>query len=160
MNSMNPGTVRKSGPATGPGASSHPESAQAELLRHAVHALSTARTSTECEERYVEAHLAALRAAAAVISARSVPRATSATGTARRGARCSVWSLLPPLAPELTEWADFFALTARKRVLAQSVPGTVSEREADDLLRQSAQFVQIVAGLLGLPMAHPLGIAV
>lgn len=129
---------------------------QFELLRSAVQALSSAQLSDQPGERYAESHLAALRAAAAVVSERG--RASNARG--RRGGPRSVWQLLPSLAPELAEWAEFFALTARKRVLAQSLPDAVTPREADDLLRQSAQFVQLVADSLQLPLAHPLGIAV
>ena len=65
--------------------------------------LAACRTSS-VSERYVEAHLAALRAAAALLAARSRPT--------RRSRLRSVWEVLPAVAPELTEWAVFFAGTA------------------------------------------------
>jgi len=58
-------------------------------------------------ERYVEAHLAALRAAAALLAARSKPSRSSQLR--------SVWEVLPQVAPELTEWAVFFAASAKRR---------------------------------------------
>ena len=56
-------------------------------------------------ERYAEAHLAALRAASAVLAARARP------ARVRRGPS-SVWTLLPEVAPELVEWSAFFAAGA------------------------------------------------
>src|SRR5699024_1252679 len=64
-----------------------------------------------------------------------------------------IWCLLPRVAPELTEWAQFFAV-----VLDESHSAApMSVREADDLLRQGEYFVQIIAGLLGLPPVHVTG---
>ena len=89
-----------------------------------------------------------MRAAAALVSARAVP-----TGQARPR---SLWDLLPSVAPELTEWAGFFAaVTSRHPSLAGSVPagqGQITAREADDLLRQAETFVELVCRALGLPM--------
>ncbi|HIV57879.1 MAG TPA: hypothetical protein H9902_07970 [Candidatus Stackebrandtia faecavium] len=95
--------------------------------------------------RYATAHLAALRAAAAVLAIRARP------ATKQRGQVTSVWRLLTQVAPELREWADFFAATARKRTMAQSgVPHVVSTREADDLARDAEHFISVVTALLGL----------
>jgi len=98
--------------------------------------------------RYVEAHLAALRAAAALLAARSRP--------GRRSQLRSVWEVLPQVAPELSEWAVFFAASARRRAAFERGSAVPGAREADDLLRQSEIFFELVQGALGLPMSQPL----
>jgi hypothetical protein len=63
----------------------------------------------------------------------------------RRGTR-NVWQLLAEVAPELEEWATFFASCSQTRAAAEAgVARLVSRREADDLLRQAEQFVGLVA---------------
>ncbi|MBQ1052512.1 chromosome segregation protein SMC [Micromonospora sp. C51] len=95
--------------------------------------------------RYAAAHLAALRAAAAVLAARARPAPT------RRHRITSVWVLLASVAPELDEWAGYFALGAGKRAAAEAgIPRVVSAREADDLLRAAEEFVTVVEAALGL----------
>lgn len=91
-------------------------------------------------ERYAQAHLAALRAAAAVLSCRATPT-TEPSRTRPR----SAWVLLAQVAPELTEWAQFFAAGARKRAAAEAgLGGVVTSREADDLLRDVQAFLSVV----------------
>jgi hypothetical protein len=98
--------------------------------------------------RYVCAHLAALRAAAAVLAAHE-PLATH-----RRGRPRSVWVLLPEAEPSLREWAAFFAAGADKRAAAEAgLPRAVTPREAEDLLHDAEVFVQIVEDALGLTPA-------
>jgi hypothetical protein len=99
-------------------------------------------------ERYVEAHLAALRAAAALLAARRKP--------SRNSALRSVWEVLPQVAPELTEWAVFFAASAKRRAAFERGSVGPGAREADDLLRQSETFFELVQEGLGLPMSRPL----
>jgi hypothetical protein len=95
--------------------------------------------------RYAGAHLAALRAASAVLAARARP----GPGRSRPA---SVWSLLATVAPELGEWAGFFAAGAAKRAAAAAgVAHAVTVREADDLLRDAEQFLDLVEDLLGPP---------
>src|SRR5262244_1422236 len=95
--------------------------------------------------RYATAHLAALRAAAAVLAARATP------APSRRSRLTNVWSLLVLVAPELSEWAAFFAATAAKRAAAEAgIPRVVSGREADDLLRSAEHFIAVVEVALGL----------
>jgi len=97
--------------------------------------------------RYATAHLAALRAAAAVLAARARPAAPHT----RRSRVTSAWSLLVLVAPEFSEWAGYFALGAGKRAAAEAgIPRVVSSREADDLLRAAEQFVVVVESALGL----------
>ena len=69
----------------------------------------------------------------------------------RRNRLTSVWALLTAVAPELGEWAAFFAAGASKRAAAEAgIPRAVTTREADDLVRAAEQFVEVVAGSLGL----------
>ena len=119
-----------------------------ELLDRARASLLSACHADTIAGRYVEAHLAALRAAAALLAARSRP--------SRRSQLRSVWEVLPQVAPELTEWAVFFAASARRRAALERGSAGPGAREADDLLRQSETFFELVAGTLGLPMSRPL----
>jgi hypothetical protein len=67
----------------------------------------------------------------------------------RRGASRSVWQLLREVAPELGEWAAFFAACSGTRAAAEAgIERLVSRRDADDLLRQAEQFVGIVRELV------------
>lgn len=99
------------------------------------------------EERYRLAHLAALRAAAAVLAA----DARRSPGSGPR----NVWAVLPTIAPELAEWAQFFEGSARLRSRLDSGVAFVSTRDADDLVRQVEAFLERVLIHLGLPMADP-----
>jgi hypothetical protein len=62
-----------------------------------------------------------------------------------------VWVVLPRIAPEFTEWAEFFAATARKRSAAEAGLPCVLSREADDLVREADAFVARIAHTLDLP---------
>jgi hypothetical protein len=63
------------------------------------------------------------------------------------------------VAPELGEWAGFFAAGAAKRAAAECGARTaVTLREADDLVRDVEHFMHVVEEVLGLarPLAwHP-----
>ncbi|GAB3281235.1 SAV_6107 family HEPN domain-containing protein [Parasphingorhabdus pacifica] len=87
-------------------------------------------------ERYVAAHLAALRAATAIVVAR---------GPRRVGDRpVSVWRLLGDVAPEFGEWAAFFAAGSERRAIAEAgIPG-VSDEQADRVLRRAGEFLDLV----------------
>jgi hypothetical protein len=92
--------------------------------------------------RYGNAYLAALRAAAAVLSVRATRSRAGSTGT--------IWSVLPAFAPQLGEWAAFFAAAAdRRAAIAAGRPATVTARDADDLLRNAQAFHQVVRTVLG-----------
>jgi hypothetical protein len=118
-----------------------------DLLERARVTLESACRTTEASERYRDAHLGALRAAAALVAARTVP-------TPRARPR-SVWQVLPGVAPELGEWAAFFAAcSAHRSVIDRG--GHISARESDDLLRQAEMFLEIVQDLLGVPLTVPL----
>lgn len=124
--------------------------------------LAEAAAASTAAQRYVAAHLAALRAGAAVLAARA--RSDAAGAGSRpgrsRGPR-SVWAVLSALAPELGEWAGYFAAGAGKRAAAQAgLPRAVTAREADDLLRDAEAFLAMVCAILGVPHQQPLSGAV
>jgi hypothetical protein len=122
-----------------------PHRTPAELLRLARQGLAEAAVTRPDGLRYATAHLAALRAAAAVLAARARPVPD------RRNRLTSVWALLTRVAPDLGEWAAFFAVGATKRAAAEvGIPRAVSTREADDLLRAAEQFIAVVEVALGL----------
>ena len=116
------------------------------LLESARHGLAAAEGEASAGARYVSAHLAALRAAAAVVAARAEPGAST-----RRRRPLSVWELLPKVEPALSEWAAFFAAGAAKRAAAEAgLPRAVSPREADDLLRDAETFLSLAEDALGV----------
>ena len=109
-----------------------------------------AAAARTCSERYLAAHMAALRAAAAMLAVRN------RTGSARGGPR-SVWEVLPRVAPEMGEWAAFFAATASRRAAVEAGRGDViTAREADDLLRDAEAFHHLVEASFGLPYQQVL----
>ena len=62
-----------------------------------------------------------------------------------------VWHLLAEVAPELGEWAAFFASCSDTRAAAEAgITRLVGRRDADDLLRQAEQFVGIVREIVPL----------
>lgn len=121
-----------------PEASSPPAGALSMLVqaRTCIH---DARTADRSNERYAMAYLAALRAALAVVLARSTFDDRSPTSAAR-----GVWQSLSALAPELREWAGFFAGHSERRVAAEAgVP--VPPDTAELLFERSNEFLDIVS---------------
>jgi len=121
-----------------------------ELLTLARRGLIEASASPSAPQRYATAHLAALRAAAAVLAMHAQPVAGR-----RRSRVTSAWLLLIKVAPELAEWAEFFAAGAAKRSAAEAGIAKVTVREADDLVRAAGQFVDVVQATLGLSAHQP-----
>ena len=110
-------------------------------LERAAESLREAITSTSVPERYAHAHVAALRATAALLAARAQP-----TAPPRRRRQKNAWVLLAEIAPELSEWAAFFAAGAAKRAAAESGSRrAVTEREAGSRLDRDV-FVATVGG--------------
>jgi hypothetical protein len=124
------------------------------LLAAARDGLTEATLAPVPGERYALAHLAALRLAAAVLA----DRAQSVPG--HRGRPLSAWRLLVRVAPELEEWASFFAAGAAKRSAAEAGLPVVTMRDADDLIRQTETFLEVVETTLGLSHQPVLGAAV
>lgn len=115
------------------------------LLTGARRALMEARATADPLERYAFAHLAGLRAAAALLADRARP------GAAKPRRPTSVWTLLEGIAPELAPWAAYFAAGAGKRAAAEAgLRGAVTTREADDLMRDAGEFLAMIETTLGL----------
>jgi len=118
------------------------------LLAAARRGLYESAVASRPVERYASAHLAALRCAAAVLAARARPEAPS---TRRSRPSRNAWVLLTQVAPELAEWAAFFAAGASKRAAAEAgLDGSVTAREADDLVRDAEIFLALVETTIGL----------
>ena len=114
-------------------------------LARAAESLSEAMAATDVPSRYAHAHVAALRAAAALLASRARPAA------GRRRPQKNAWILLAEVAPELAEWATFFAAGASKRAAAEAGSSrAVTEREAADLVRDADRFLGVVEKSLGL----------
>ena len=124
-------------------------------LERAAESLREAITSSAVPERYAHAHVSALRATAALLAARARP-----VTPPRRKPQKNAWVLLAEVAPELAEWAGFFAAGAGKRAAAESGSRrAVTEREADDLVRDADRFLALVEGSLGLTEHVPFRVA-
>lgn len=120
------------------------------LLETARTVLVDAAAADTAAERFCLAHLAALRTAAAVFADRGRP-----AGTRRR--LISAWVLLDVVAPELAEWAAYFAAAAPARAAVEAgAVSAVGKRAADDQLRSAEQFLALVErsiGMLSTPLA-------
>ncbi|UJB41569.1 SAV_6107 family HEPN domain-containing protein [Streptomyces sp. A1-5] len=123
-----------------------------DLLTKAQHGLTEAETLESANERFATAHLAALRAAAAVLAVRGRPEPTAR----RRKTIRSAWEVLPEVAPELAEWSAVFAAGAARRARAEAgIAGAASRRDADDLLRDAGMFLRLVERMLRLQPVLP-----
>lgn len=113
-----------------------------ELLAAARRGLTAAALADSAADRYANAHLAALRAAAAMLALRA------ARDTRHRGSR-NVWVLLARHAPEMSEWASFFSASATKRAAVEAGRSSVvTLREADDLVRDAETFLCLVESVV------------
>ncbi len=124
----------------------------AELLARASALLAESSVAREPGERFVAAHLAALRAAAVVLDVRGRP-------PARRGAArsLSAWVLLPLVAPELEGWAHVFAGAAARRAAVETGRSdAVTAAQAERHRRDADAFVGDVAALLGARLQQQL----
>jgi len=115
------------------------------LLSRADHELAAAYSATDPADRFVHAHLAALRAAAAVVALRGRP-------AGRRTGR-SVWALVEAVEPELASWSVYFAGGARTRAAIDAGRfDVVDAARADELVRCAEDFRDEV-GMLVDPTA-------
>jgi HEPN superfamily protein len=121
------------------------------LLSQAKTTWAEAVMEPSASEKYRASHVAALRAAAAILALRARPN----DGVRRRPT--SAWVLLEGVAPELAEWSAYFADSAQRRAAIEGGATTiVNDRDADDLLRAAGEFIAIVERMAG---ALPLGVA-
>jgi hypothetical protein len=120
------------------------------LVEQARSLLAEAAVAPNAAERFRLAHLGALRAAAALFAERAKP------GTGKRRL-VSAWVLVEAVAPELTEWAAYFAGTARMRDAVEAgAISAVSDRDAEDQFRAAEQFLLLVersCGFIAAPLA-------
>jgi hypothetical protein len=111
----------------------------AQTLARADTELLAAQFSGEAWERFTHAHLAAVRAAAAVVSSRGRPSG--------RGAPRTVWEMLVVVAPEMARWAALFADGARLRAALEAGRfEAVSVARADQALCDAEDFVDVARG--------------
>ena len=107
-----------------------------QMLARADAELLAAQFSAEAWERFTHAHLAAVRAAAAVVAARGRP--------AGRGAPRTVWEMLGLVAPDMTRWAALFADAARLRAALEAGRfDAVSAARAEQALCDAEDFVDV-----------------
>jgi hypothetical protein len=142
----------------GPGGFDVPAATFAYLERAAT-SLQEAITTTDVGMRYAGAHVAALQATAALLAARARPTASNGRSgrPGRSRAQRNAWVLLAEVAPEFAEWAAFFSAGAAKRAAAEAGSRrAVTEREADDLVRDADRFLGLVEESLGLTRHLPL----
>nr|WP_297424379.1 SAV_6107 family HEPN domain-containing protein [uncultured Actinotalea sp.] len=113
-------------------------------LRRSDEELVAAQLATEPHDRFRHAHLAALRAAAAVLPA---------THGRRRSRPRPVWEQLAQAAPELADWAELFAdgAVTRAAVEAGRTDGVTVER-AERTLAAAEDFQDVVRRRWGLPL--------
>ena len=132
----------------------HLPAATHSYLERSAESLREAITCPDVPQRYALAHVAALRATAALLAARAQPMAV------QRRRQKNAWVLLAEVAPEFTEWATFFSAGAAKRAAAEAGSRrAVTEREADDLVRDADRFLGLVETSLGLTGHAPFRVA-
>jgi len=123
----------------------HLPAATHSYLERSAESLREAITCSDVPQRYALAHVSALRATAALLAARAQP-----LPVAKRRQK-NAWVLLTEIAPEFSEWAAFFSAGAQKRSAAEAGSRrSVTEREADDLVRDADRFLGLVETALGL----------
>jgi hypothetical protein len=106
------------------------------MLARADAELLAAQFSGEAWERFTHAHLAAVRAAAAVVAARGRPSG--------RGAPRTVWEMLVAVAPEMSRWAALFADGARLRAALDAGRfEAVSAARSEQALCDAEDFVDV-----------------
>jgi len=132
----------------------HLPAATHSYLERSAESLREAITCTDVPQRYALAHVAALRATAALLAARAQPMPV------QRRRQKNAWVLLQEVAPELAEWAAFFSAGAAKRAAAEAGSRrAVTAREADDLVRDADRFLALVETSLGLAGHAPFQVA-
>ena len=110
------------------------------LLVQARQELARAVREPVAAEKFAQAHLAALRGAAAVLALRGRPHRGRSKPT-------SAWVLLVKMAPELAEWAVFFeAASASVGMIRSGITRFVTAGDAEELLGQASQFLDLVEG--------------
>ena len=111
-------------------------------LADARRCLGDAMRTSDPVERFAAAHLAGLRAGAALLGTYPSP-------AMRRQRSASVWQQLDRVAPEFADWTAYFAAGSAKRRAAEAgIARQISSAEADEWTRRAAQFIELVADRL------------
>lgn len=112
-----------------------------ELLQRADAELVAAQFSSEPWEQLTHAHLAAVRAGAALLAARGRP-------SGRRAPR-TVWEMLDVVAPELQRWTSYFAAGANLRAAVDAGRfDAVGSERAEQVLCAAEDFLDAVRELV------------
>lgn len=111
----------------------------ASLLTQAGQGLAEVGRESTAVGRFVAAYASALRAGAAILAAKGRPH--------RRAAKPqSTWTLLAEAAPEVRQWAEYFAAHSTTHAAAQAgITRRVSAESAEELRRRTADFVALAA---------------
>lgn len=118
-----------------------PDSA-VELLARSDAELVAATLAPTPEEVLLHAHLAALRAGAALVGVRGRPGGRPAPRT--------VWDMVAAVAPELSAWAAFFADNAAVRSAVEAGRSVVDMSRAERVLGAAEEFRTEVLEAIGL----------
>lgn len=119
------------------------------LLARADAELVAARLTVDPADRFRHAHLAAIRAAAAVIALRAI--------SVRRARSRTVWELLAEAEPALAAWSVYFAGGARARAdLDAGRFDAVDARRAQELMACAEDFRDEVAILVDPGAGFPV----
>lgn len=114
--------------------------AAADLLARSEGELVAATVASDPADAFVHAHLAAVRAGAALLAVRGRPGP-------RSGAR-TVWDMVLRVAPELAEYTAFFAANAATRQAVEARRASVSAERVTRVLAVAEQFGDAVRALL------------
>jgi len=113
-----------------------------DLLARSDAELVAATLASAPDETLLHAHLAALRAGAALVQVRGRPGGRPAPRT--------VWDMVAVLAPELAAWAAFFADNAGTRSAIEAGRGDVVDaRRAERALAAAEDFQTAVRAVIG-----------
>lgn len=119
------------------GPASRVESTRRSLRRSDVELVAACEASDPAD-RFMHAHLAAIRAAAVIVELHGRP-------SPRTGAR-TVWEMLTYVSPDLAAWAVYFAAGARERAALEAGKlDAVDQTRADELLACAEDFRDEVA---------------
>lgn len=115
------------------------------LLARSDAELVAAQLAVRPEDRFLHAHLAAIRAGAALLEVTGRPR--------RRPAPRTVWEMVAAVAPELTRWTAFFAGGAALRGALEAGRGArIDEARAERTVAAAEDFQDAVRAVLA-PLA-------
>ena len=112
----------------------------ADLLARSDAELVASGVAQDAGEAFVHAHLAALRAGAALVEARGRPGPRSRART--------VWDMVTRVAPELADYAAFFAANAATRAAVEAGRTTVDRDRAERAGAVAGQFQEVVRTLV------------